>query len=175
MKNTPIITPPNRAGASFVIADNPTGLKHSSPMVCSRYVRISHIGLTLIPASADTAGGTSIKKPKPTNSSPSANFAATLGSRGPIFIHNIENSGASAISQIELTDWNQLDGNAIPRTKFRVFSSANRFSVEPACSNKDQNSAEPIDRQRITKMFRRSWPGLHAAHSAAKIPRKHAT
>ena len=33
---TPIISPPMRAGASLVIALRPTGLRHSSPTVCSR-------------------------------------------------------------------------------------------------------------------------------------------
>src|SRR5262249_54075524 len=35
-KNTPIVIPAIRLGASLVMALNPTGLKHSSPMVCSR-------------------------------------------------------------------------------------------------------------------------------------------
>ena len=34
--HTPIIRPAIRTGASFVIALRPTGLRHSSPQVCSR-------------------------------------------------------------------------------------------------------------------------------------------
>ena len=56
-KNNPIIKPATRAGASFVIALNPTGLRHISPTVCRKYVPVSHHGETSAPAIAALAGG----------------------------------------------------------------------------------------------------------------------
>ena len=50
----------------------------------------------------------------------------------------------------ELSDWNQEDGNAKPNRWLSVLRSANRFSVEPACSKIDQNSAEATNSTRIT-------------------------
>src|ERR1700735_2717358 len=37
----PIIWPTRRFGESLVVYDRPTGLRHSSPSVCSRYVAMS--------------------------------------------------------------------------------------------------------------------------------------
>src|ERR1039458_7405373 len=45
----PMMNPPARAGASLVMALNPTGLRHNSPSVCSRYVPTSQYGPTLQP------------------------------------------------------------------------------------------------------------------------------
>ena len=50
----------------------------------------------------------------------------------------------------ELTLWNQLLGNGRPNTSVRVLRSANRLSVEPACSNTDQKSAEAKNSTPIT-------------------------
>ncbi len=50
--HTPIINPPIRAGASTVMALRPTGLSTSSPMVCRKYVAVSHIGLASTPGLA---------------------------------------------------------------------------------------------------------------------------
>ena len=40
----------------------------------------------------------------------------------------------------EFIDWNQLLGKSEPEDLLRVLRSANRLSVDPACSNTDQNS-----------------------------------
>ena len=46
MNHSPMICPTIRAGASFVIELSPTGLTHSSPMVCRRYMSNNHTGKT---------------------------------------------------------------------------------------------------------------------------------
>ena len=56
----------------------------------------------------------------------------------------------------EFTLWNQLLGNDRPNTSVRVLRSANRLSVEPACSNTDQNSAEAKNSTATTYSRRRS-------------------
>src|ERR1019366_3426432 len=45
----PMMNPAARGGASLVMALNPTGLRHNSPSVCSRYVPTSQYGPTLEP------------------------------------------------------------------------------------------------------------------------------
>src|SRR2546422_10997531 len=49
--HTPIIAPTILGGASFVTMERPTGLKHSSPIVCKKYKPMSHHGLTSTPCS----------------------------------------------------------------------------------------------------------------------------
>src|SRR5690606_306293 len=44
MNQVPIIWPTNFGGASLVTELKPTGLRHSSPVVCKKYVRISQKG-----------------------------------------------------------------------------------------------------------------------------------
>src|SRR5258706_7875974 len=50
------------------------------------------------------------------------------------------NTGAKAMMNTEFIAWNQLLGNSHPRNTLFVLRSANRFRVDPACSNSDQNS-----------------------------------
>ena len=60
----------------------------------------------------------------------------------------------------EFSDWNQVLGKLQPSIDVRVLRSANRFSVEPACSNSDQNSAAPRKSTPITYSCLRS-AGVH--------------
>ena len=93
---TPIISPPIRAGASFVIALRPTGLRQSSPNVCSRYTTISHIGLTCAPPCGEARRRRSGRRSRrPTRTSPSENFTGVDGSsRSPSRSHSHANTGA---------------------------------------------------------------------------------
>src|SRR4051812_4001750 len=90
-------------------------------------------------ACANAPAGTRIRNERPMNSKPRANFAGTDGSRGPRRIQIHANTGASAITKIGCTDWNHDDGNEKPIRLSRVYRSANRLSVEPACSYAPQN------------------------------------
>src|SRR5688572_9369172 len=140
---TPIDIPAIRAGDNVVMALRPTGDRASSPMVCRRYVSVSHIGLTWKPPSAACAGGTRMANPSPTKTRPNANLAGLDGSapRDAILTHIHAKTGARIIRNSEFSDWNQLLGNGRPIISVRVLRSAKRLSVEPACSNTDQNSA----------------------------------
>src|SRR5436190_11737705 len=138
---TPIIRPATRAGASFVIELRPTGLRHSSAQVCSRYVPINHIGLTSAPPALMPAAGTSSAKPRPAPINPSENFTGVDGSLDPRRIHSHAKTGANTMMKSAFADWNQLLGKFQPNMEFRVARSANRLRVEPACSNTDQKMA----------------------------------
>src|SRR5688572_1999309 len=123
---TPIMRPAMRAGASFVIALKPTGLRHSSPNVCSRYTTTSHMGLTWTPDAARRAPTTSTAKPLPTSSRPRANLTGVDGSWRPSLIQSHANTGAKDHTNSEFIDWNQLLGYGHPKTVVRVSRSANR-------------------------------------------------
>src|SRR5678815_2314574 len=123
------------------MADNPTGLRHSSPIVCRRYVVISHPALTRPPPAANWAAGIRIANPAARKNRPRANLLGVDGSRLPSLSHSHANAGASRMIQSELTDWNHASGKVIPRNECLVLSLANSVSVEPACSNADQNTA----------------------------------
>src|SRR5580658_7013184 len=102
--HTPIISPATRTGASFVIALNPTGLRHSSPIVCNRYVAFSHHMDTSTPPDARTAPAAITANPSPPNSSPNVNFDGLDGSRRPICNHIHANTGASATTNTGCTN-----------------------------------------------------------------------
>src|SRR5580698_2373010 len=93
-KNKPIIIPATRAGASFDIALNPTGLRHISPAVCKKYVPASHHGDTSAPVNVALAGGTRMANAIPPRTSAIANFDGLDGSRLPSAIHSQANTGA---------------------------------------------------------------------------------
>src|SRR5262245_48876388 len=63
------------------------------------------------------------------------------GWRRPNASHNHAMIGAKIQMKAELSAWKYVLGKLQPNTDVRVSRSANRFSVEPACSNSDQNSA----------------------------------
>ena len=67
-----------------------------------------------------------------------------------ILTHTHARIGAKMIRKNEFIDWNQLLGNAKPRNVLSVLRSAKRFSVDPACSNTDQNSAAARNSTPIT-------------------------
>ena len=104
--HTPIIAPTILGGASFVTIERPTGLKHSSPIVCKKYKPMSHHGLTSTPGScAILAAGMIRANPSPTKINPSANFTGLEGCRGPRRIQSHANSGARPkIMNIEFSD-----------------------------------------------------------------------
>src|SRR4051812_32685537 len=140
---TPIIRPPMRSGASFVIALRPTGLRQSSPNVCSRYTTVSQSGLTCTPPAERRAATIRTANPAPTRRRPSENLTGVEGSwpRRPSDSHSHANIGANAQTKSEFIDWNQLLGYDQPKIVVRVSRSANRLRVDPACSKSDQNSA----------------------------------
>jgi len=74
----PSIAPTKCRGASFVKVLNPTGLRHISPIVCSRYRPSSHSGLTR-PSAARRAAGIIRLKPSAREKRPSVNFIGLDG------------------------------------------------------------------------------------------------
>src|SRR5215213_4618959 len=81
-----------------------------------------------------------IANPAPAKIRAIANFAGLDGScpRAPSHSQSQAKTGARIQRKSEFSDWNQLLGNGRPRSTLLVLRSANRFSVEPACSNTDQ-------------------------------------
>ena len=116
------------------------------------------MGLAFVPAAAAAAGGIRITKPSPTATRPITNLPGLEGSRPPAAsltqIH--ANTGASVKMKNEFTLWNQLLGNVMPNRRVSVSRSAKRFSVDPACSNTDQNSADARKSTATTTRRRRS-------------------
>src|SRR5437667_8732074 len=111
---------------------------------------MSHMGLTRIPAPdrAREPAGTRTRKDRPMNTRPQAKLAGLDGSRGPSRIQSQAKAGASRITKMGWTDWNQDEGKDTPSIERRVKRSANRLSVEPACSYAPQKRA--ANRNRIT-------------------------
>src|SRR5258707_5024801 len=110
MNQTPIIRPTTRAGASLVMALKPTGLRHSSQTVWSKYVAHSHRALTWMPVAARIAPTISTTYPRPTNINPRENFAGVDGFFGPKRSQTQPSTGASVMMNSEFTAWNQLAG-----------------------------------------------------------------
>ena len=82
-----------------------------------------------------------------------------MGAEGcevPHFSHNQATSGAKIMMNSEFSDWNQLLGNGMPNNWFEVLRSANKFRVEPACSNTDQNTAAQMKNTKMTMRRARS-------------------
>ena len=78
------------------------------------------------------------------------------GSFLPSFTQRMLMIGASSRSQIEFTDWNQVEGNCQLPMAFRVWSSANRLSVVPACSKTKKKAMMKTTRMPTTHMRDRS-------------------
>src|SRR5262245_14003607 len=102
--------------------------------------------------------GTSTRNDSDMNIRPRANFAGTDGSRGPRLVQIHTKTGDSAMTKIGGTDWNHVEGNDRPNTSRRVYRSANRFRVEPACSYAPQNSVATAKRITIAPMRFHSAP-----------------
>src|SRR5712671_2525422 len=86
----------------------------------------------------------------PAKKSPNANFAELEGCRSPMRCQMNAKHGASMITKIAGTDWNQLEGNAQPKIWFRVSRSANSVILDPACSYVIQNMIEKRTRIKMT-------------------------
>src|SRR5438105_1159833 len=108
-KNTPIMSPTIRAGASLVTTDSPTGQRHTSPSSSMKYAPTSHSGLTFNPACAAAPAGISSTKARPTNISASANFAGDNACLGPSLTHTHANSGDKMITN---ADWTATNDDA---------------------------------------------------------------
>src|SRR6266542_4190657 len=95
-------------------------------------------------------------KASPPERRPRENFAGLDGSRLRKASHSQPKTGASVITKIGCTDWNQLAGKLYPKMWQSVPRSANRLSEEPACSNAAQKSAEETNRTKIAAQRLRS-------------------
>src|SRR5262249_23937076 len=62
------------------------------------------------------------------------------------FSQNHAKTGASAITKIGWTNWNQLAGKFHPSRLRSVFLSANKLSDDPACSNDAQKIADATNK-----------------------------
>ena len=83
-------------------------------------------------------------------------MAGLEGSLRPIASQIQAKTGASAITKIGCTLWNQLAGKAKPKMVQSVPRSANRLSEEPACSKAAQKSAEEMNSTRMAALRLRS-------------------
>src|SRR3954466_8979565 len=108
------------------------------------------MGLTCVPLAESWAATISTAKPAPTRIRPMPNLVGLDGSFLPMRSQIHAKTGASMKRNAEFIDWNQLLGKLHPKTDVRVLRSANRLSVEPACSNADQNSAAATNRTAMT-------------------------
>src|ERR1051325_1970992 len=70
----------------------------------------------------------------PAKNRPNANFAGLDGCRSPMRCQMYAKTGASKITNMAGTDWNQLDGYSQPKMVLAVSLSANNVRLEPACS-----------------------------------------
>ena len=100
------------------------------------------MGLTCAPLLGDSAAGTRTRKPSADADQAERELhrARRLATARGV-THSQANTGAKMMMNSALSDWNQLLGKSQPNATLRVMRSANRFSVEPACSNTDQKSA----------------------------------
>src|SRR5699024_10914532 len=90
-----IVCAENAAGASFVVADNPTGDRHNSPSTTKKKLSTSHNGLTSVSVPFMSAGMIITINDSPANTKPNENFFGVDGCRLPSLIHNHANIGAS--------------------------------------------------------------------------------
>src|SRR3569832_914071 len=68
-----------------------------------------------------------------------------INQREPHRTHAHAIRGASRMMYSELSDCHQLAGNARPAISLRVLRCAKRLSVDPACSNRDQNTVAAMN------------------------------
>src|SRR5205807_4283000 len=116
------------------------------------------------------AAGTRMAKAAPPNISPSENFAGLEGSSRLRLSasHNQAKTGASATTKTGCTNWYQLAGKTRPKGRVRsVLRSANRLSVEPACSKDAQKRAEATNSTRMAADRLRS-SGDHPSESSSQ-------
>src|SRR5688572_21509507 len=110
-------------------------------------------------------------KPRPANTSPTANLAGYEGSCLPIRIHSQANTGARITISTALTDCHHDEGQVKPKIELFVLRSANSVRVDPACSKMPQNTDAP---QKSTKIVisraRSAFVHSPARNSLAKKP-----
>ena len=127
----------------LVIALRPTGLSDSSPQCEAGRSTISHIGLTCTPFCRELRRRPRAPRSRRRRRSGRARTSPGSTARAvPSRIHSHANTGANVMMNSGLQRLEPAARKAPSRTStLRVLRSANRFSVEPACSNTDQNSA----------------------------------
>src|SRR5699024_6794968 len=107
-------------GASFVIADNPTGLSANSPSVSSNKLPTNHKGEASAPSLVKILFEANIinEKPAAVSNIPSANLTILFGSRPRLasLIQTILTMGASNKINNGFNDWNQILGISNPKT-----------------------------------------------------------
>src|SRR5947208_11795957 len=122
-----------------------------------KYTTTSQSGDTR-PAPVRLAASVSTTNAIPANNNPNANFAGLDGCRFPMRCQMNAKTGASIITKIAGTDWNQLEGYSQPKIVFWVSRSANNVILEPACSYVIQKMIEKRTRIKITSTRISSWP-----------------
>ena len=83
-------------------------------------------------------------------------MAGLDGSWRPSRSHSQAKTGAKPTTNTGSTDWYQLDGKDQPNITLRVYWSAKRFRLLPACSNPIQNSVAKTKSTMIAPMRLRS-------------------
>src|SRR3954469_18421175 len=120
----------------------------------------SHIGLTRAPAAAADAAPIITAKPSPRRNRAMANLAGLDGFRRPRRTQSTAKTGANRMMKRGGSDWYQLAGKPCPNIELLVFRSANRLSVDPACSYAIQNTTAAANRTAMTTRLFRS-PRVH--------------
>ena len=118
------------------------------------------MGLTRPPPAENWAAGIRMAKPTARKKRPKANFAGVDGSRLPMRSQSQAKTGASKMIQSEFTDCNCPASIRMPSSVRAVLFWAKRLSVEPACSNADQNTAAPRKSTKMTRCRLRSSRSL---------------
>ena len=115
----PSTSPTRLGGASLVMVLKPTGLRNSSPIVCTKKSATSHSGL-ICPCAVSSAAGTISRNDSPRNVRPSTNFTGLDGWRGPSRSHAQAKIGASITTKSALSAWYHAEGNDQPNRLLRV-------------------------------------------------------
>ena len=112
-----IVCPAKAAGASFVVADKPTGDNNNSPITTKKNDATTHSGFTK-PEPAKTIATIIIKNEAPEKNNDNENFIGVDGPRSPNFVHINANNGAIKMMNIGLSDWNHAAGmSKLPNIK----------------------------------------------------------
>src|SRR5699024_6698946 len=102
-----IVCAENAAGASFVVADKPTGDRHNSPRTTRKKLRTSHNGLTSVSVPYMSAGMIITINDRPASTNPNENFFGVDGCLSPSLIQNHAKTGANMTMNNGFNDWNQ--------------------------------------------------------------------
>ena len=126
-------------------------------MVCSRYVRVSHHGLTFVPF----ATGISIAKPSPTNTSPQENFAVLEGSLRPSLTHNHANNRRerdeeNRIERLEIAGAEHAPKAGNPSGACSCFAPRTGSETIPPARTPTRTAADAMNSTRIAQKRPRS-------------------